>query len=160
MQSPSQLEKYLLRVEVNCHSPVGIIANLNWHSRDGVGEWGGRQEDPWQNQTAYWLCYSSGELSCSPDVQQSQSTNTGFKHQEGWLGISCSKHMNSPMASKGGVLKAVSGRRFQGKWWAFAQLDWLTPRWSFDHHQTSGSNPAEVYVLALRSFHLMRVWFL
>ena len=76
--SPSPLGGDLLRVDVeaNCRSPPGARGRPELTER----RWGWRvttrQEGDSQDPAAYWLCYWTWAQVCSPEVQQSQSTDT------------------------------------------------------------------------------------
>ena len=98
-----------------------------------------------------WIDYWYGNL-MQPDLyplkhlQQSDLADTGLwwrkvqcslqGNQARRTDSSCSKDLNSVMAFRGGVLKAVWGRGPQSVWSAYAQfLDWLAWRWNLEHHQ-------------------------
>jgi len=70
-------------------------------------------------------------------------------------GISYSKDLNSSMAFRKGVLKAVLRKGLQGAWSACAQFSDLLAKLYLKCHQPSAFNLSEIYMLAVSSFFII-----
>ena len=92
-------------------------------------------------------------------VKESSAFIAGYQARR--TDSSCSEDLNSVMAFREGVLKAVWGRGPQSMWSAYAQfLDWLAWRWNLKHHQPFAFSQSRISALMVSSFYLVGVCFL
>lgn len=138
-QSPSQLEKYPLQVEMNCCQSNWTLLQT-WIDTAGVGLESEEADRKNLRGTKLLIGYVVYQESCPAPLMCSKANLLT-------LGLSTKKvtgHLHAQKAwihwwLRGGFESSVR-ERLQGKdGWLLTRF--ATPRWSFNHHQSSGSNP-------------------
>ena len=148
---PGSSTHWILRARILEWVAISFFRESSW-PRDltRVSRIAGRCFNLWATKPCCWHWVVVKESSAFVAGYQARRTDS-----------SCSEDLNSVMAFREGVLKAVWGRGPQSMWSAYAQfLDWLAWRWNLKHHQPFAFSQSRISALMVSSFYQVGVCFL